>query len=117
MCSEDQAEAASGSKEVIMVYNSVPWSQQAEIFIYMTDWGADLGIVSAITSPRVRTHSYISLLFSHFHLKYVEQKRKKKITQRRRSTYKIYKVLHQNQLPHFMRTLICCCTALLFKAP
>lgn len=61
-----------------MVYNSVPWSQQAEIFIYMTDWGADLGIVSAITSPRVRTHSYISLLFSHFHLKYVEQKRKKK---------------------------------------
>lgn len=44
-------------------------------------------------------------------------KEKRNITQRRWSTYKIYKVLHQNQLPHFMRTLICCCSALLFKAP
>ena len=44
-------------------------------------------------------------------------KEKRNITQRRWSTYKIYKVLHQNQLPRFMRTLICCCSALLFKAP
>lgn len=44
-------------------------------------------------------------------------KEKRNITPRRWSTNKIYKILHQNQLPLFMRTLICRHRALLFKAP
>lgn len=97
----------------------MPLSHKAEILIYMTDCAADLVIVTVAVNLCARSHSLISPPFFFFSLlpQVCRTKEKRNITQRRWSTYKIYKVLHQNQLPRFMRTLICCCSALLFKAP
>lgn len=98
-------------------WNNTPFSHKAEIFIYMTDCVADLVIVTVTVNPCARNPpSHFSTPFSLLP-QVCRTKEKRNITQRRWSTYKIYKVLHQNQLPRFMRTLICCCSALLFKAP
>lgn len=92
------------------------FSYKAQIFIYMTDckliWLLSLSPSTPVLAPTVSFHCSFSLL-----PQVCRTKEERNITQRRWSTYKIYKVLHQNQLPHFMRTLICCCGALLFKAP
>ena len=95
----------------------MPLSHKAEILIYMTDCAADLVIVTVTVNLCARPHSLISPPFFSLLPQVCRTKEKRNITQRRWSTYKIYKVLHQNQLPRFMRTLICCCSALLFKAP
>lgn len=73
-------------------------------------------IVTVTINPCAHSCSLISHPFSLL-LQVCRTKEKRNITPRRGSTFKIYKVLSQNQLPHFMRTLICCCSALLFKAP
>lgn len=95
----------------------MPFSHKVEVSIYMTDCVADLVIVTVTINLRACSHWYISSFYPSRLPQVCRTKEKRNITQRRWSTYKIYKVLHQNQLPRFMRTLICCCSALLFKAP
>lgn len=104
------------SREVIII-ETVWQSPTRQRFPYtwltaLLIWLLSLSPSAPVHAPTPKFH-HLSSLF----LQVCRTKEKRNITQRRWSTYKIYKVLHQNQLPRFMRTLICCCSALLFKAP
>lgn len=104
------------SREVIII-ETVWQSPTRQRFPYtwltaLLIWLLSLSPSAPVHVPTPKFH-HLSSLF----LQVCRTKEKRNITQRRWSTYKIYKVLHQNQLPRFMRTLICCCSALLFKAP